>query len=83
MIMPSMTGKDVSLEFIKINPDAKVIIASGYTADNSLADMLKLGAVDTLKKPCRLASLKAHIERYCNMSNCKMNKCYYQGNVTV
>lgn len=66
MIMPSMNGKDVFLELIKINPDAKVIIASGYTADNSLADMLKLGAVDTLKKPFRLASLKAHIDKYCN-----------------
>lgn len=57
MIMPSMSGKEVFKELYKINPGVKVLLASGYIADNSISEMFDLGVTQVISKPFKLSSL--------------------------
>ena len=61
MIMPIMSGKEVYLALRNIDPNVKVMIASGYTAGNSLAEMVELGVAQTISKPFRLTTLQDRI----------------------
>ncbi|MDA3940194.1 MAG: response regulator [Spirochaetia bacterium] len=52
MIMPSgLSGFQTYKEIIKIYPDQKAIIASGYSQNNDVENTLKLGAGRFIKKP--------------------------------
>ncbi|MFP4520848.1 MAG: response regulator [Fibrobacterota bacterium] len=50
-VMPVMDGKDACIEIMKTNPNAKIIIASGYNTDRYVKSILDLGAKDYIKKP--------------------------------
>ncbi|RLB70186.1 MAG: hybrid sensor histidine kinase/response regulator, partial [Deltaproteobacteria bacterium] len=52
-----MGGKDAVQEILKINPDAKVIVASGYANDPVMAHYLKYGFKASIIKPFQLAEL--------------------------
>ncbi len=52
-----MGGKDAVQEILKINPDAKVIVASGYANDPVMAHCLKYGFKASIIKPFQLADL--------------------------
>ncbi|MCK5100732.1 MAG: response regulator, partial [Desulfobacteraceae bacterium] len=57
MNMPGMGGEKCLVELLKINPDVKVIISSGYSIDGQ-KDMLKnMGATAYISKPFKLADL--------------------------
>lgn len=45
------SGKDVLIEIKKINPEAIVIIITGYTHIKTAVDVIKLGAYDYISKP--------------------------------
>jgi PAS domain S-box-containing protein len=51
LIMPGMGGKRCLLELLKINPEAKVAIASGYSPDGPTREILKNGAQGFISKP--------------------------------
>jgi CheY-like chemotaxis protein len=51
LIMPGMGGKQCLTEIIKINPKAKVLIASGYTLDNPDTDDILTSAKGFIPKP--------------------------------
>jgi len=51
LIMPEMSGGDCLLEILRIDPDAKVIIASGYTANGQINQALQEMAKAFLRKP--------------------------------
>jgi len=51
MIMPHMAGRDVFLGIRKINPDARVLIASGFSAGGGAQDLLEQGAAGFMQKP--------------------------------
>lgn len=51
MIMPGMGGRRCFEEIVKINPGAKVIIASGYSADGNIKSLLTSGAMGFINKP--------------------------------
>ncbi len=51
LIMPGMGGKKCFQELLKINPQVKVIIASGYTSAGTLKDATELGARGFVRKP--------------------------------
>ena len=55
-IMPLMNGKDVYLELQKINPQVKVILASGYS-DEQAQEILDLGVADFIRKPYTISDL--------------------------
>ena len=51
MIMPKMGGIDTFRALRKINPEAKIIIASGFAKDRSILDLKDEGLVDFIGKP--------------------------------
>lgn len=57
MVMPVMNGKDCFRKIIALNPQAKVILASGYSHDDDIEGMKKAGLVACIGKPYRSAAL--------------------------
>ena len=55
--MPGMGGFKCLQEIIRIDPAAKVVIASGYSLNEQLKEMLEAGAVGYIGKPYRLTDL--------------------------
>jgi len=51
LIMPVMEGRECLEELLKINPSAKVIIASGYSANGPAKKAVKSGAKGFIRKP--------------------------------
>ena len=51
-MMPVMGGQECLQGLLKINQFAKVVVASGYTADRSVADTVTAGARGSINKPC-------------------------------
>lgn len=58
MIMEDgMGGLETYREVIKINPQQKVVIATGYSTNNQLQEVMALGAGQCLKKPYLLKEI--------------------------
>lgn len=58
MSMPGMNGMEVCRELKKINPDQKIMVATGnYSTDDELAEMKKTGIAHVLRKPFNLNEL--------------------------
>lgn len=51
LVMPVMSGKETFELLLEENPDVKVIIASGFSREDRIAEFKKMGAVIFLKKP--------------------------------
>ena len=51
LIMPGMGGKRCLVELLKVNPEARVAIASGYSPDGPTREILKNGAKGFVSKP--------------------------------
>lgn len=51
MIMPEMGGKQCLEELLKIDPNVKVIIASGYSVNGQTEKALQTGAKEFISKP--------------------------------
>lgn len=51
IVMPVMNGKEAFEHLIKINPEAKIVISSGFTRDINMNTMLETGAAGYLMKP--------------------------------
>jgi len=51
LIMPGMGGKRCLKELFRIDSKVKVIVASGYSANGSVSDMIKSGAKGFISKP--------------------------------
>lgn len=49
--LPTLNGLDVLERIRKIDPQAKVIVVSGYVSPRFVNDALKLGALRVLEKP--------------------------------
>ena len=63
LIMPSMGGKDCLHELLKIDPAVKVLIASGYAADETTRECVRLGAKGFVAKPFRLKDLLRQVRK--------------------
>ena len=61
--MPGMGGYKCLNKLLKISPDIKVIIASGYSADKNIKELLKSGAKDFIGKPYQLTNMLKKIRR--------------------
>ncbi|MBP7901327.1 MAG: PAS domain S-box protein [Spirochaetes bacterium] len=51
MIMPEMNGKDCFFEIKKINPDARIILCSGYSREDDISLLEDNGLSAYIKKP--------------------------------
>jgi len=61
LMMPGMGGEKCLPEILKIVPSMKVIIASGYTANIKMEDMINAGAAAFIQKPYHIDSLNKKI----------------------
>ncbi|MFH1135307.1 MAG: PAS domain S-box protein [Pseudomonadota bacterium] len=59
--MPGMGGRKCLKEILKIDPSAKVLIASGYSIEGKISETVKAGAVGFIAKPYQLADLLSKI----------------------
>jgi PAS domain S-box-containing protein len=57
LIMPKMSGTHCFEEIMRINPQAKVIIASGYSKDKPLSDLLERRSRGFIGKPFNVKQL--------------------------
>ncbi|MBN1545121.1 MAG: PAS domain S-box protein [Syntrophaceae bacterium] len=57
LMMPGMGGEKCLPEIIKIDPSAKVIVASGYTASSAAWEIKEKGAEAFIKKPYQMEEL--------------------------
>ncbi|MGL1890683.1 MAG: PAS domain-containing protein [Spirochaetaceae bacterium] len=51
MIMPDMSGSETYMKMKMIDENCKVIISSGYTKDENINDLRKMGLAGFIKKP--------------------------------
>ena len=63
MIMPKMSGLETFRELRKIDPEARVIIASGYEEDERSQTIMNEGAAAYLRKPYLMGGLMSVIEQ--------------------
>ena len=58
-----MGGKDAVQEILKINPDAKIIVSSGYSNDPIMANFKDYGFCSAITKPYQLQDLSQVIDQ--------------------
>jgi CheY-like chemotaxis protein len=63
MTMPRVSGSDTFARIRTINPDAVVVLASGYAADAGAQRLLDGGAAGFLRKPFRVGDLSRVLEQ--------------------
>ncbi len=66
MIMPGLSGTDTMKRMLKINPAVRILVASGYTEDASIKDILNTGACDFLRKPFTILPLSQMVRKVLN-----------------
>jgi CheY-like chemotaxis protein len=57
LIMPGMGGRECLLGLLDIDPEARIVIASGHTIDGPVRDVVNLGARDVIHKPYGLRQM--------------------------
>ena len=58
-----MGGKDTIQELLKIDPQVRAIVSSGYSADPVMADYEKYGFRDVLNKPYTLQKVSTSLRK--------------------
>lgn len=61
MVMPEMDGHEAFFELKKIDPSVRVLLQSGYVAEEDAREVLDGGAAGFLRKPYRVAELASKI----------------------
>ena len=57
MVMPVLGGHNAFLAMREINPDVRVLLASGYSLNEEAQGLLDLGAIGFIQKPFRIEAL--------------------------
>ncbi len=63
LIMPVIGGKDCLINILQVDPQAKVLVASGYSADASTHECIALGARGFVAKPFRFETLLQRVRK--------------------
>jgi len=63
LIMPEMGGTECLKKLLKIDAHVNVLVASGFSADASLKEMMQMGAKGFASKPFRVRELLREIRR--------------------
>ena len=66
MILPDMEAADTVDELQAINPAIKVLLSSGYGADQQVSELLNRGCDGFIQKPFNMQSLSDKIEEIIN-----------------
>jgi PAS domain S-box-containing protein len=63
LVLPDMTGREALEAIREVNPEARVLLVSGFTADDSIRELVHGGRVEFLEKPFLLADLAERLTR--------------------
>ncbi len=63
MIMPKMGGHKTFFQIREIDPEAKILLSSGYVSEEEVKDLLAQGAAGFLPKPHRLPLMAKEFRR--------------------
>lgn len=63
MVMPKVDGREVFRRIREINPDAQIIVSSGYSHDRDADRLLEQGAAGFVQKPYRMLDLLKMVEK--------------------
>ena len=63
MVMPILSGYDVYLKLLMLNPNVKVMLCSGFKQDQRVVKILELGAVGFVQKPYSLHDLSVAMHK--------------------
>ncbi len=66
MAMPKKSGRDTFYEMKKIDPEVKVLLATGYKHDERSEEIIKSGVKSFIQKPFTIYSLSEAISRVIN-----------------
>lgn len=61
--MQGMDGHELTRALLEKDPNALVLILTGYPSINDAVELIKMGAVDYLQKPFRAEEIRVRIER--------------------
>jgi len=61
MVMPEQSGKETYIKLKEINPDIKVLLASGFRQDKRVKDVLEMGVNGFIQKPYTMEKLSNYI----------------------
>jgi DNA-binding NtrC family response regulator len=61
--MPNMGGMELLAEILIINPEAKVIVISGYIEEPTRNLLMQIGAAAVLEKPTGVIEINEHVGR--------------------
>jgi nitrogen-specific signal transduction histidine kinase len=64
MAMPIMSGKETFIHLKEIDPEIKVVMASGFKQDIRVKDSLKLGVLGFIDKPYNISQLSRVAKKY-------------------
>ncbi len=67
MVMPGIGGGQVYDRLKKMDPDAKVLLSSGYSRDGQAAEILQRGCNGFIQKPFTMSELSGQIRRIMEM----------------
>ncbi len=62
MIMPEMDGEETFSHLKKLNPKIRVLLASGYSLNLQVAEILQQGGRGFIQKPFTLGELSEKIK---------------------
>ncbi len=63
LVLPDMNGRQALAVLREINPDVRVLLVSGYTADDEIRRLVSTDTVEFLEKPFLLADLAESLTR--------------------
>jgi DNA-binding NtrC family response regulator len=63
MIMPKMGGHNTFFQLKAIDPNANILLSSGYVSEEEVNDLLEQGACGFLPKPHRIKDLAIELRR--------------------
>ena len=63
MVLPDSTGTEIYKDLVTINSKVKCLVASGYSQDETIQDLIDIGANGFIQKPFKLAQLSEKINQ--------------------
>jgi PAS domain S-box-containing protein len=63
LIMPEMGGTECLKELLKIDPNVRVLVASGFSADASVRETIQIGAKGFISKPFRVKEILREVRK--------------------
>jgi PAS domain S-box-containing protein len=63
VVMPKKSGDECVRDLLMINPDAKILVSSGFKKDHRVEQLIKQGALDFIQKPYTIEELSAILKR--------------------